>query len=238
MPRALLLLAACSLGTGAAVHAQLVAYSNLGPGDSFDEQHWAFKPRCDKEGFTGDGFACIPERSGVLQRVDLALQHLEGFNFWLLGVGDRRWLVSGALEPGVLASVDVSEAGLELTEGVPVFITILHAGPCCVTEPSYARWYQNDQGAQMKAGLEVFRQVCDDGGPVAKPLKGPEPAFRLVLQDPCPADCDGSQDLSLFDFLCFVNLFNAGDGGADCTGDKALDLFDFLCFTNAFNAGC
>jgi trimeric autotransporter adhesin len=54
----------------------------------------------------------------------------------------------------------------------------------------------------------------------------------------CTADCDWSGVLDLFDFLCFVNLFNAGAPQADCDLSGGLDLFDFLCFVNAFNAGC
>jgi hypothetical protein len=54
----------------------------------------------------------------------------------------------------------------------------------------------------------------------------------------CYPDCDTNGALDLFDFLCFVNQFNAGDPAADCDASGALDLFDFLCFTNAFNAGC
>jgi hypothetical protein len=62
--------------------------------------------------------------------------------------------------------------------------------------------------------------------------------FTADVSGGCYADCDGSKVLDLFDFLCFVNLFNTADPSADCDGDGALDLFDFLCFTNAFNAGC
>ena len=47
---------------------------------------------------------------------------------------------------------------------------------------------------------------------------------------PCYADCDGSGDLTFFDFLCFQNLFAALDPGADCDGDGAHTFFDFLCF--------
>jgi hypothetical protein len=54
----------------------------------------------------------------------------------------------------------------------------------------------------------------------------------------CAPDLDGSGALDLFDFLAYVNLFNAGSAEADCTGDGPLDLFDFLCYVNAFNAGC
>jgi hypothetical protein len=55
---------------------------------------------------------------------------------------------------------------------------------------------------------------------------------------PCYPDLDGDGDLTLFDFLAYVNLFNAGGDKADCDQSGALDLFDFLCFVNAFNAGC
>jgi hypothetical protein len=54
----------------------------------------------------------------------------------------------------------------------------------------------------------------------------------------CYADFDGSGALDIFDFLGFVNTFNAGDGEADCTQDGGKDIFNFLCFVNAFNAGC
>jgi photosystem II stability/assembly factor-like uncharacterized protein len=54
----------------------------------------------------------------------------------------------------------------------------------------------------------------------------------------CEADLNGDGVLDLFDFLEYVNLFNAGDMTADCTGDQVLDLFDFLCYVNLFNTGC
>lgn len=54
----------------------------------------------------------------------------------------------------------------------------------------------------------------------------------------CTADCDGSGDLAVFDWLCFSTAFSAGDLKADCDASGSLDLFDYLCFVNAFNAGC
>jgi len=59
-----------------------------------------------------------------------------------------------------------------------------------------------------------------------------------VAGDTCPADLDGDGELSLFDFLAFQNLFDAGDPAADFDGDGELTLFDFLAFQNAFDAGC
>ncbi len=61
--------------------------------------------------------------------------------------------------------------------------------------------------------------------------------FRLT-PGACYADFNHDHVLDLFDFLAFVNAFNAADPSADCTADGSFDLFDFLCFVNAFNAGC
>jgi len=72
-------------------------------------------------------------------------------------------------------------------------------------------------------------------------LDGPETAFddlEYATSTGCRADCDGDGDLTLFDFLCFQNLFDAGDLAADFDGDGVLTLFDFLAFQNEFDAGC
>jgi len=54
----------------------------------------------------------------------------------------------------------------------------------------------------------------------------------------CPADLDGDGELTIFDFLQFQNLFDAGDLTADFDGDGELTIFDFLAFQNEFDAGC
>ncbi|UYV11643.1 MAG: hypothetical protein NCW75_10075 [Phycisphaera sp.] len=54
----------------------------------------------------------------------------------------------------------------------------------------------------------------------------------------CRADLDGDGVLTLFDFLQFQNLFDAGDLAADFDGDGSLTIFDFLEFQNEFDAGC
>ncbi len=62
--------------------------------------------------------------------------------------------------------------------------------------------------------------------------------YVLTPKSDCRADIDGNGSLELFDFLGFVNLFNAGDLAADFDGNGVLELFDFLGFVNEFNAGC
>ncbi|MFI4883239.1 MAG: GC-type dockerin domain-anchored protein, partial [Phycisphaerales bacterium JB064] len=54
----------------------------------------------------------------------------------------------------------------------------------------------------------------------------------------CRADLDGDGSLTIFDFLTFQNLFDAGDLTADFDGDGSLTIFDFLSFQNEFDAGC
>jgi hypothetical protein len=61
---------------------------------------------------------------------------------------------------------------------------------------------------------------------------------RYSEPTPCYPDFTGDGTLDLFDFLAYVNAFNAADPVADCDHNGNLDLFDFLCFVNAFNVGC
>ncbi|MEQ8318081.1 MAG: VCBS repeat-containing protein [Phycisphaerales bacterium] len=54
----------------------------------------------------------------------------------------------------------------------------------------------------------------------------------------CPADLDGDGELTVYDFLTFLNLFESGSTRADFDGDGVLTVFDLLPFQNEFDAGC
>lgn len=97
------------------------------------------------------------------------------------------------------------------------------------------------------AGIEPFSEeeilshagLAYGGQDALEAVIGPYSGFvRDYTVKGCYPDFTGDGALDLFDFLAFVNGFNAGDEEADCTGDGGLDLFDFLCFVNAFNGGC
>ncbi|NRA57065.1 MAG: right-handed parallel beta-helix repeat-containing protein [Phycisphaerales bacterium] len=77
-----------------------------------------------------------------------------------------------------------------------------------------------DQSDDPARGVVVFDPIATDCAP------------------PCRVDLDGDGRLTLFDFLAFQNLFDAGDPGADFDADGRLTLFDFLAFQNEFDAGC
>ncbi len=61
---------------------------------------------------------------------------------------------------------------------------------------------------------------------------------RYGCERACPPDLDADGALTVFDFLAFLNLFDAGDLSADFDGDGELTAFDFLAFQTAFDAGC
>jgi hypothetical protein len=111
----------------------------------------------------------------------------------------------------------------------------LWPGSPCIdagSNPAVPEWVRTDI-----AGLERF---VDDPATVDTGL-GPPPVVDMgahEFQVACYPDFTGDGLLDLFDFLAYVNAFNAGDMKADCTGGGVLDLFDFLCFVNAFNEGC
>jgi len=106
----------------------------------------------------------------------------------------------------------------------------------------------------LKAGIEtddtltlVFVDDLDPG--VAATYRGQEPfegreGPKLVITATgdggtgCRVDLDGDGELTIFDFLQFQNLFDAGDLTADFDGDGELTIFDFLAFQNEFDAGC
>ncbi len=81
----------------------------------------------------------------------------------------------------------------------------------------------------MSGSKSVHANVFGNGGTVT---------LLDLGANECYPDFDSNGSLDLFDFLAFVNAFNAQDQRADCDQSGAFDLFDFLCFTNAFNAGC
>ncbi len=54
----------------------------------------------------------------------------------------------------------------------------------------------------------------------------------------CDADCDGSGQLTIDDFICFQTLYATGDPEADCDQSGGLDIDDFICFQTLFAVGC
>ncbi len=84
-------------------------------------------------------------------------------------------------------------------------------------------------------------------GSIAQPEAGAMAAGDLELRggflgvpvpELCYPDCEGDDDLDIFDYLCFLNLYGLQGSYADCESDGDWDVFDFLCFQAMYAAGC
>ena len=90
----------------------------------------------------------------------------------------------------------------------------------------------------------IWDGVQADGGTIRLDLQadpgtlGMINAMRISMTAGCRVDLDGDGSLTIFDFLAYQNLFDAGDLAADFDGDGVLTIFDFLAFQNEFDAGC
>jgi hypothetical protein len=154
-----------------------------------------------------------------------------GFFDHALADGDVAYLVQAGLIRGQPKSVTTCPGDdvtfeVDIREAIPATFQWRHDGKDIDGAKSRTLVLPN---VQDKDEGEYRCLVSNDVGDVLS-----DPAVLVV----CPPDltCDGVLDL--FDFLSFVNLFNAQDATADCDGDGAFTLFDFLCFVNQFNAGC
>ncbi len=124
--------------------------------------------------------------------------------------------------------------------------------------PGGTRVYDNELGLiEVRRYLEARRlswelpdrfsptALSPDGSSLAIAyVVGPERDYRVAiitgftLPTDCPPDIDLNETLDTFDFLAFVNRFNAGDLRADLDGDGELTITDFIAFQAAFAAGC
>jgi len=72
----------------------------------------------------------------------------------------------------------------------------------------------------------------------------PLPPTRLAVEPQCYANCDQSTTapvLNVNDFMCFLNMYAAGDPNANCDGSTIppiLNVNDFQCFLTKYAAGC
>ena len=95
--------------------------------------------------------------------------------------------------------------------------------------------------------LIAAKAVSGDARTIAGVVTWDGPAWIAHHVDPafpCFANCDGSSGapmLDIYDFLCFMQRFAAGDPSANCDGSTALPVLnvaDFTCFLQKYTAGC
>ncbi|MFG0286480.1 MAG: SBBP repeat-containing protein [Phycisphaerales bacterium JB039] len=210
--------------------------------DTPDEQ-WFFDIALDATGniyFAGQVFyPYSDEYSAVLMKTDA-----EGAMLW------SRSYDHSSITGEVWSAVTVDTVGNAYVAGSygpewgyegPVVMQLSKYGPSgdqlWLAEPTLGARTASASGVHADSAGNLFISGLADrlfGIPGAGGVDALVARFRPA----CYADCDGSGATDFFDFLCFQNLFAAGDARADCDDSGSLDLFDFLCFQNAFAAGC
>ena len=179
--------------------------------------------------------------SGVIYTGDFI-----GLNLWAVNPdGTTRWV--RPREPGTLV-------GLAVSPDERVLVAFGNGG---FGQPSWVRGYSAADGTELwtadlqsEGGLNQLATTyragfAPDSSAVyfTTQFAGAGVGFGYVValditDDSCRADLDGDGELTIFDFLTFQNLFDAGDLAADFDGDGSLTIFDFLAFQNEFDAGC
>ncbi|MEQ8843878.1 MAG: GC-type dockerin domain-anchored protein [Phycisphaerales bacterium] len=192
----------------------------------------------DNAGFTGDGFVAVYYSTDDTADIKTALSDLFfpffdpttgdaqlalgdpnpilQFLFFQTATGDiDRYDQAGG--PGgaaeALSLIDALKADIEGEN----LLTLVFADD---EDPNVSATYRGQDAFEGREGPKLFITVEGDGG------------------TGCRADLDGDGELTIFDFLQFQNLFDAGDLTADFDGDGDLTIFDFLAFQNEFDLGC
>jgi hypothetical protein len=153
---------------------------------------------------------------------------------YVFGAAGGEWSQIAKLTPS--DGMD-EEFGIKVAlEGDTAVVGALQAESAYVYARTPNGWIEQAQLALT--GLVNIWDVDLQGHRLAVGDRAETVVLYQLCELPCYADLDNSGDLTLFDFLTFINVFNAEDEAADCDVNGSLDLFDFLCFVNAFNTGC
>ena len=190
----------------------------------------------DNAAFTGDGFVAVYYSIDDSADIKTALSDLF-FPFFDMGdpqleLGDPDPILSFLFFEEATGTIDrfdqdggpggAGEA-LELIDGLKAdienedLLTLVFVDDI---DPNVSATYRGQEPFEGREGPKLFITAEGDttGG--------------------CRADLDGDGVLTIFDFLQFQNLFDAGDLTADFDGDGSLTIFDFLAFQNEFDLGC
>ena len=183
-------------------------------------------PDADQPGVSGAGAAYLfdlvdprePREVAILANADVGVLG----NFGLHVATDDSVVLVGAPNDDAAAANGGAVFVYDARTGTPL-------EPIRAGSPSF--------GARFGTGLDFTGKRLAVGAPQDDGA-GVMAGAAYVFAAPCQADLDGDGELTIFDFLAFQNLFDAGDPAADFDGDGELTIFDFLAFQNAFDAGC
>lgn len=175
------------------------------------------------------------EYEGIV-RVVVASQEFEGRSHLVIadGSGGSSRIRSGFLDDLPMDRVvTITDIEVPLNEPVTIQLETINTA----LRPAGTTGFQ----------MRVFSELPETGFPIDRDVFVVPDGVRVDslqarIEDNrwrfCQADLDHDGELTLFDFLEFSRLFDAGDARADFDGDGELTVFDFLAFQNRFDAGC
>lgn len=158
----------------------------------------------------------------------------------LVPAGNITWsnletMTIASSDPGTISGSDVVGIKLDMGFPIPLDPIAVWRATAALTEPPIgmvicAKTQTREFLVFPASAPEVEPRTAREAGGLLR-VPQPDPTF-------CYADCDSSQQLDFFDFLCFMNRFSSGRDSADCNFDCTLDFFDFVCFQDRFAEGC
>lgn len=94
-------------------------------------------------------------------------------------------------------------------------------------------------GSLFIAGSDgVVHRMNLDNGSIERTYDTGLDLTAMAGADACAADFNTDGEISILDFLAFLNAWNDQDNTADMDGNGVINTQDFLVFLNAFTAGC
>jgi hypothetical protein len=139
-----------------------------------------------------------------------------------------------SVPPRVAPGRTIPVAVADMPPGVPLHTlvgTFAVESPAVVTDASGAAQFALEIPSEAPLGAALLTIGVDDQDNAVT-------ADGVIRVVECPPDLDGGGDLTIFDFLTFQNMWQAGEGFGDYDGDGELTVFDFLAYQNDFEAGC
>jgi hypothetical protein len=161
-----------------------------------------------------------------------------GYGFIDLAI-DNEGQMYGVNYDGNMYAIDKATA-------IATFITNINARPSMDFDPEtnelYAAVYWLNDDPDIYARIDPGNGAITEIAKLADlpDFNGGNLSMKLAIRaaQPCKADCDANGVVNILDFVCFQQLFKAGDPKADCNADGFLFITDFVCFQMEYKLNC
>ncbi|MEQ8317838.1 MAG: GC-type dockerin domain-anchored protein [Phycisphaerales bacterium] len=187
-----------------------------------------------KAGFDGRDYAM----SGVFVNVDIGRAQGTLSNLRLVAPMDGPGTTAGMLVGGGVEEIIAGQLNFPATAGIyadPTNPISFWAADFTVNDALSGPIVLEATTRTIRYDVYIARDLATSESRLDELVEG---TVRVLVARDCAVDFDGDGRATLFDFLYFSNLFQAGDPLADFDGDGELTIFDFFEYQNQFMIGC